>query len=210
MDIVVDSYNPISKLRLCPSNNSERDLKIIENDNSFDGFLDGEGCFIYDIVLNSNRIKIRAKQIKNNNLFAGRGYGIHPTLYKFILDKDLQIDSIYVKHVGDIKFTDLKLNKKQAQGIVEDYITIPSVVNPWKKEIVWEGNININKLTIVEDPIRILPGTVIQLGPKGSIIFKNKVLSLGTNQDKVEFIPSQTRPWKIIALFGKKTKGSRN
>ena len=208
LDIVVDSYNPISKLRLCPSNNSERDLKIIENDNSFDGFLDGEGCFIYDIVLNSNRIKSEQNRSRITTFFAGRGYGIHPTLYKFILDKDLQIDSIYVKHVGDIKFTDLKLNKtspRNSRGLHNN----PFSSEPVEKEIVWEGNININKLTIVEDPIRILPGTVIQLGPKGSIIFKNKVLSLGTNQDKVEFIPSQTRPWKIIALFGKKTKGSR-
>ena len=73
------------------------------------------------------------------------------------------------------------------------------------------GKIFVNKDLIFNNKVSIMPGTIFEIMPGKNIIFKNKVLSLGTKDLPIIFEryeKNNKKNWGTVALLGKNTDGS--
>jgi hypothetical protein len=157
--------------------------------------------------MNSNRVKQQKNRSRITSFFASSGFNISPTLYKFRVNKNIKIKDLYAKHLGRDKHVQVENNSIKERRSRSMH-NLPIGPEGYKKAITWEGDIYLDELLIVNEPLKILPGTNIYLSSEASIIFKENVQSVGTKNKKIRFLQSENKPWGIIALFGKKTKGS--
>ena len=77
-----------------------------------------------------------------------------------------------------------------------------------QKSIILEGIINVDKTKVYKDFVEIKPGTQFSIKNGSSIIFKNKLIALGTKEKPILFEKSSNQSWGTIALQGNKTKNS--
>ena len=71
------------------------------------------------------------------------------------------------------------------------------------------GEVFVNTDLTYENPVKIAKGTTFYLDDKANVIFKNKVIAIGTKEKKIKFIQAaDTIPWGTVALLGNKTSGS--
>jgi hypothetical protein len=74
---------------------------------------------------------------------------------------------------------------------------------------VWTGEVRVDGVREVMDPVHILPGTTIVLAPEASIVFRNRVLAEGTPEAPIRFAPaSNEAPWGTVALNDPACRGS--
>jgi len=208
LDFVINSYNPVSKIRLCLDNEIFLDSLLLETEErNFLGLRDGEGCYSFEIIMNSNRVKHQQNRSRITTFFASSGFNISPTLYNFTVTQGVKIKELYAKHLGRDTFVEVENNsiKKRYSKAMHNQ---PIGEEGDAEVITWQGDIYINELLIVNEPLKILPGTNVYLSPEASIIFKNNVQSIGEEDKKIRFLPSEDKPWGIIALFGENTNGS--
>tara|TARA_Y100001936_G_C16057801_1_gene662201 strand:- start:411 stop:2192 length:1782 start_codon:yes stop_codon:yes gene_type:complete len=208
LDFVVNSYNPVSEIRLCLDNGISSDYLILETEErNFLGLKDAKGCYNFEIILNANRVKQQKNRSRITTFFASSGHDISPTLYNFKVEQGLKVKALYAKHLGRDEYVEVENNsiKKRYSRAMHNK---PIGGEDDKKVRTWQGDVYINELLIVNEPLRILPGTNVYLSPEASIIFKNNVQSIGEENKKIRFVQSEDKPWGIIALFGEKTKGS--
>ena len=112
LDVIVNSYNPISKLKLCVDSSKFSDsLTLIGlRGNKFIGELVGGGCYEFNIVLNSNRVKPQNNQSRITTFFASAGYDINPTVHRLSLKKGIKIKKLYAKYLSALDFSELEIN----------------------------------------------------------------------------------------------------
>ena len=189
------------------NDSSQESLLLETEERNFVGLKNGEGCYNFDIIMNSNRVKQQKNRSRITTFFASSGFNINPTIYNFKLNQGLKIKEISAKHLGRDKYVEVE-NNSNKQRYSRTMHNQPIGEEGYKTVKTWKGDIYINDLLIVNEPLKILPGTNVYLSPEASIIFKNNVQSIGKENKKIRFLQSEEQPWKIIALFGEKTKGS--
>jgi hypothetical protein len=79
------------------------------------------------------------------------------------------------------------------------------------KDIVWKGNINIDKVLTIKGGLKILPGTVINLASGASLIIEGRLTAIGTKNNKIIFKSGYKSddPWGAIVLRNSLANGSR-
>ncbi len=77
---------------------------------------------------------------------------------------------------------------------------------------VWRGQLRMQGMNIIDDPVVILEGTQVLMDPGASIIFRELVQARGTSENPIEFIPSEGQganfAWGTIATKGEGGNGS--
>ena len=212
VQFAVESVLPITGIEMC----FKAEMPILKLDSLLDNKLKFTGykaknnkCQRFDIVLNSNRVKVHNNQSRVTTFFASSGFEISPTVFNFKFEKGFLIENIKFKLLGNEKY------KLAPNKVVANKTTGALHNTPFKKfksfeELVWQGDVNIKTTTIINNPVKILPGTTIYLEPEVSIIFKNKVSALGRMDDgKINFVKSKESPWGVIALVGNEAGNSK-
>ena len=170
------------------------------NEDQYHGLKDEEGCHNFDLIMNSNRTKPQGNRSRITTFVANIGFDIDPTIFLFNLNAEQKIKSIKARYLGEESFID-------AVNDVTSNVNTRAINNkPLKHSennnlVTWEGDISIDGLVVLNEPVVILPGTTIRLSKNSSIIFKNKVTSIGDKYNSIRFMRSDNDPWGVIALI---------
>jgi len=77
---------------------------------------------------------------------------------------------------------------------------------------IWEGQITVQGIQTIENPVVIRPGTQFKMEPGANLIFLGMVHAQGTPQEPIEFQPSEQlgpeHAWGTVAIKGEGTNGS--
>ena len=130
-----------------------------------------------------------------------------PTRFRFISAENIKPNVINYKNPFSKKKFEL-IYKNQFSVPISKY-NKPIISNSnIKNKIILDGSININETTVYDDVVEIKAGTTFYIDNGASIIFKNKLTALGTNENPISFTKKNIKEWGTIALQGEGTKNS--
>ena len=207
-EIYVNGILPISDLKFFFNNEQTKwvALDINENGivdkNEIKFKLDRNNYITIPYELYANRIPYADKLID----LAKPKLKILPTRFKFISESAIKPKRIDFKNPFLKKEFELKY-KKQSAFAAKKY-NKPVTSNNMQKSVILEGVINVDKTKVYKDFVEIKPGTQFSIKNGSSIIFKNKLIALGTKEKPILFEKSSNQSWGTIALQGNKTKNS--
>jgi len=151
----------------------------------------------------ANRIPI-AKDIKN---LSRPELKILPTRFRFISADNIKPNKIDYKNPFSKKKFEL-IYKNQSSFPISKY-NKPIITNSKiENKIILEGIVNINEMTVYDNTIEIKAGTTFYIDNGASIIFKNKLIALGTKENPILFIKRNIDDWGTVALQGEGTQNS--
>ena len=134
------------------------------------------------------------------------------TKFKFISENKSIPNKINYMNPFSVKEYELKYQNYSSFPLSNNNLPIHSnknIKNKIKNKIILEGIINIDKTRIYKDSVEIKPGTIFEISNGASIIFKDKLIALGTKKKPIFFKKQKTRAWGTIALQGADTKKSQ-
>ena len=207
-EIYVNGILPISDLKIFFNNEQTKwvALDINENGivdkNEIKFKLDRNNYITIPYELYANRIPYADKL----NDLAKPKLKILPTRFKFISESAIKPERINFKNPFLKKEFELKY-KKQSAFAAKKY-NKPVTSNNMQKSVILEGVINVDKTKVYKDFVEIKPGTQFFIKNGSSIIFKDKLIALGTKEKPILFKKSSNQSWGTIALQGNKTKNS--
>ena len=133
------------------------------------------------------------------------------TRFNFIISKKLKPIKVNAENI----FSNQKFNVEKIQYISASLpnkynYPIGNIFNENSSKNIetLSGNIVVNENKIYENFVSILPGTTFQIAPKKNLIFKNKLIAKGTENQPIVFRKQGDENWGTIALVGTKTSGS--
>jgi len=207
-EIYVNGILPISDLKFFFNNEQTKWVALDINEN---GIVDKneikfnlkkDNYVIIPYEFYANRIPYADKLVD----LAKPKLKILPTRFKFISESAIKPKRIDFKNPFLKKEFELKY-KKQSAFAAKKY-NKPVANNNMQKSIILEGIINVDKTKVYKDFVEIKPGTQFSIKNGSSIIFKNKLIALGTKEKPILFEKSSNQSWGTIALQGNKTKNS--
>jgi hypothetical protein len=140
---------------------------------------------------------------KKTNSFKNK---IKSTLFKFKFNKQLEIDSIKVLNIFSNKFNKIKFSKKVGLNASKNNYAI---VDKNYITTSLSGNIYYDQNQIFNEKVIIEPGTKFFLKKNVSIVFKNKLIAVGTKSKPIIFEQLDKNDyWGSIILIGNKTNNS--
>ncbi len=222
-EVVVSGHNSLSNLQF--TFNNENVPEWVALDTNYDNKIsDSEPKFYLEknknlktinapIIVYANRIEKTKNQSRTN-----QDYKLYntDTKFSFITENNKKPISISSENF----FTKKKYNliSKKANSAVKtnknnNIIYITPKTKPMK---ILSGNITVNKNLIIHNPVTIQKGTVFSIMPNRHVIFKNKVIAKGDNDNPIVFKKlnlnginkSEIKPWGSVVLMGEKTKNS--
>ena len=207
-EIYVNGILPISDLKFFFNNEQTKwvALDINENGivdkNEIKFKLDRNNYITIPYELYANRIPYADKLID----LAKPKLKILPTRFKFISESAIKPKRIDFKNPFLKKEFELKY-KKQSAFAAKKY-NKPVAIKNMQKSVILEGVISVDKTKVYKDFVEIKPGTQFFIKNGSSIIFKDKLIALGTKEKPILFKKSSNQSWGTIALQGNKTKNS--
>lgn len=74
----------------------------------------------------------------------------------------------------------------------------------------WRGEVPVEGVREILEDVTIAPGTLIELGPGASLVFRGRVVAMGTREQPIRFQPKAAgqKPWGTVALNGPDCTGS--
>ena len=133
---------------------------------------------------------------------------ILPTRFKFISENNIKPEKIEFKNPFSKKNYDLIYKKKSSFPVSKYNRPIIGNNNLANKKIILSGIINVDKTTVYRNIVEINPGTTFYINKGASIIFKKRLIALGTKEQPISFLKGGTGAWGTIALQGDGTKNS--
>ena len=207
-EIYVNGILPISDLKFFFNNEQTKwvALDINENGivdkNEIKFKLDRNNYITIPYELYANRIPYADKL----NDLAKPKLKILPTRFKFISESAIKPERINFKNPFLKKEFELKY-KKQSAFAAKKY-NKPVAIKNMQKSVILEGVISVDKTKVYKDFVEIKPGTQFFIKNGSSIIFKDKLIALGTKEKPILFKKSSNQSWGTIALQGNKSKNS--
>lgn len=129
------------------------------------------------------------------------------TRFTFITDNKVSPTSI--KFENPFSKKDFELEQKNFKAQPSSILNYPFSDKLISKNVLrLKGVYQINKTKIFNEPVIIDPGTIFNLKKGVSLIFKNNVKALGTQNLPILFQRSENDYWGTIALIGDKTTNS--
>ena len=209
IDLVIDSFQPVEEIKICSDSYSKTfdSLTARIDEEYFKSYLKLDDCYYFKVVLNSNRVKFAENKSRITTFMASEGFKIQPTIFKISIPSSLDVEKVLFKPINKNDFLESQ-EDSNIIGFSNSLNNIPLKHKLEEELKIWQGEIIVDKLLIVDFPLKILPGTKIKISSNGSIIFKNKVQALGTSEEKISFEKLNDEPWGIIALIGEDTNNS--
>ena len=208
LSILVDGIVPIKDPVFTLSKKPTKPIKYYF-DKDANGIISEEDLLL-PVELDGNNLTIRAEFFANRVSYKNN-YNYYPiqkivaTRFNIISDEEIEVLEGYVNHY--FNGSEQKLYNGKAEGASPLKLNYPIVP---EKDVLhfWEGVVEIDKNTIVENKVKILPGTEIILHKGVSLIFKNHVEAVGTSENKIKFVSKDNEIWGALSLVGEKTKNS--
>jgi len=211
LNIVVDGDLPLSSLNVNFKNKISGSLGF---DTNYDGFINDKnltfpienGVAKIELNLFANRIKT-VNRLKDVDM-TSKELHTAPTLFRFVVPDNLDIDSIMSKN----KYTGKSffLRKGKTSYVLPNLFNAP--VEPPKKEnvIILSGDINFKSTKTFKKPVLIKPGTSITLNKDVSLVFENTLEANGSMKNPISISRRDPdEPWGVIALKGQKASKSK-
>jgi len=206
---------PVSRISIAISKESSIP-KIIKWDADGDG-KNSPADIIIPFQLKDNQIQLEATWLANRVSFSPEGpytydftenqFAVVPTQFWLVMDKEIVPDAIFATNA---------LNGKIFK--VEKGSEIGSTPSRWNKPVlqkknmpleIWKGELVVDGVRTVEQPVKILTGTTIKMNPGASLIFRNRLLVEGSKNAPVTVtsaVPGTA--WGTFALHGHETENS--
>ena len=162
-----------------------------------------------DLSLYSNRINFSDYyNLSHNNI------KVKSTKFNFItsngkIPKKIEADNIFLNNYFIIKYNNEKKTNAIKTHNLNQIIFKKDQTKEDSKTKILSGKIIVDQDLIFEDPVLIKEGTTFLIEKDRSLIFKNKLLAIGNNDNKIKFLAKSKNPWGTIAIIGKNTNGSK-
>jgi len=209
-NIFVSGHLPVSNIILSFKGRIPKWVSIdINGDNKIDKnekfFSNNNGNVLLPLKFYANRIAFAENTIElitPNVLTAS-------TNFNFITDMNIIPNDIKFKNPFSNRTYILK--NKYISSVPQNIYNYPirnkKIINNLKT--IFSDTVKIDEDTIINNVAIIKPGTKFLINENVSIIFKNKVLANGTENNPITFQQSiENKPWGTIALQGKQTQNS--
>lgn len=87
----------------------------------------------------------------------------------------------------------------------------PTQSTALEQAIVWSGEVNIEGVRVIEQPLVLMPGTILSMSEGANLIVKRRLLAEGTAAEPivVRGKDEANTPWGAIVLLGQLANGSR-
>ena len=219
IDIFVEGEMPVSTIELIFKNEVPKWAGLDTNyngvidENEYKFFSNGKKSIIIPAKLYANRVPY---SLRKTNMFANPNFkiGTSPTKFSVITEKNIKPNNIrgqnyFSKEKFSIKYF---LNFEAAEtNKFNKVIFNEELINHNKKIKNISGQIHVKKNLIFNDPVEINPGTKFLISEGSHIIFKNKVIANGTNENPIIFQRDNksNKPWGSISIIGKETNNSK-
>ncbi|MBT5551184.1 MAG: hypothetical protein HOJ79_11995 [Nitrospina sp.] len=139
--------------------------------------------------------------------FTENHFEIVPTQFWLVMDKEIAPDSVFAANALTGKV--FEVEKGSRLGNTPSRWNKPIFQEKSMRPEIWTGELVVDGVRIVEQPVRILAGTTIKMGSGASLIFRNKLQVEGTKNAPVKVTPATPGiAWGTIALHGHKTENS--
>jgi hypothetical protein len=208
-EIHIKGKLPISELNLFFDKGAPNWVVLDINEN---GKIDlGENTFKLDsnkkILIPLRFYANRIPYANNTRDLAFPKLKILPTRFKFISEKQIMPNKIeFINAFSKKKF---RLKYKNFSTYPASKFNTPvlskTIIN---NKVILSGEINIKKTKIYNDIVEIKPGTNFFIENGSSIIFKNKIIALGTKEKPITFKKTELKEWGVVALQGSHTTNS--
>lgn len=212
--IILNDTLPVSNITLTYDNDTPEWIFIDENYNGiYDDkeikFFNNNNKIILDVSIYSNRINLNNYyNLSSDNL------NINATKFNLIssngkIPKKVEADNIFINNSFIINY---KKNKETIASKANNYNDIIFSNNKSNKNSntkILSGTIIVDKDLVFENPVLIKPGTTFLIEEGISLIFKNKLIAIGNEDSKINFLSNSNKPWGTIAIIGKDTAGSK-
>ena len=208
--LVTNSLSPIGNLVLTLNEENHSKLSVYyDKDNN--GIISDEDILIPSSN-NGNQILLFADFVTNRNVIKNSfedlpHIELGNTQFNLIFDNQVNIKKVEAKN----SFTknEFTIQNTNDRGNTPGRLNLPIIENTPLIEI-WSGIKRISGVNIIDHPIVIKPGTLIEMEEKANIIFRNKVMINGSEELPIVIKPlSENSYWGTIALQGKQTSGSK-
>ena len=136
-----------------------------------------------------------------------------PTRFKFISENKVAPSEIKYQNPFSKENYDLKYKNQSSFPLSKFNNPIHShkkdVDNKTGNRIILEGENYIKETVIYNDVVEIKPGTIFNIKNGKSIIFKNKLIALGSLEKPIIFKKKDDKEWGTVALQGDYTNNSK-
>lgn len=135
---------------------------------------------------------------------------VHPVPTRFTLIADSRLNPLSLQSANALTRKMYLFGSGAKIGATPSVLNRPVIKKQLFETHVWSGSIHIEKDTLVDHPVKILPGTTIKMSEKASLVFRNQLIAKGS-ADKPITIKSRYpgKYWGVVALQGAEASGSR-
>jgi hypothetical protein len=216
--LLVDGSMPVGNVTLSLGSGT-RWPKTIAWDADGDGLLSADDIQIpfrtkeNKIILEADWLANRVYATQNSSdpdqplrSFGGSGYSV-PT--QFWLVSDINLAPIALSATNSLTNEIFHVSQGGEIGNTPSHRNRPVIEELPSTTQVWPRVITVKKVRVVDQPVKILPGTVIRMMPGTSLIFRDRVQIEGTQKKPVIITSAKEgEPWGTVAFHGPNTKGS--
>lgn len=164
---------------------------------------DENGKFFINVTLFANRNLVKdLSKIKFNEKLI-----ISNTKFNFFVDQNLIPSELITYN----KFTkkNLKLFENKKKSSLPTTNNVPIINQEKKQNTILKGNITVDSNLIFEEKTEIKKGTIFNVANGVSIVFRNKVQAIGSENEPIIFKNKDTNDnWGGLVIHGKNTEGS--
>ncbi len=208
--IKIDEKIPVSNLKIKFNDLPPKWIAIDTNNNYiFDEedklfYPSSHSTFLIPISLYANRIKISNLNTSRIKIETAN------TKFKFFVENKIQPASI----LGTNPFSKetFIISKNIIPAVSPTIFNKPIINNLPESNIIktFSGTVNISNDLIINDIVKILPGTIFKLTEGSSLIFNKQVIAEGTSNKPIIFMKlnDNNKPWGTIAIHGKEASNS--
>jgi len=114
-------------------------------------------------------------------------------------------DAYFVFEIDPLQLSDsLEVALIFKVAAVPEKIYKPVALQSLQSPLIWSGEVKLEGVTIIEQPLIIKPGTRILFAEQASLIIKNRVLAIGTQAQPIQFSAQNKEqlPWGVVAITG--------
>jgi hypothetical protein len=134
--------------------------------------------------------------------------GLAPTAFRLLFSGVANVSGISV--ANPLTTGRIAAKKEEAVGRTPGPHNVPLIEAVAPDEIVLQGRLSIRGVRVFDAPVTIRPGTIMEMQPGASLVFRNVVTVNGTTGQPVMVqAADQEKPWGTFAIYGAKASGSR-
>ena len=205
INIFIDGEIPASDIKFTFRNKAPEWIGLDTNysgaieDNEIKFFSNGKKEIVIPGKFYSNRISLNNRKVE---MHVSSSISTANTKFNLILQENISPINISVKNPfsGEV----YQVDNKNIKGVHANKFNKIIFDKNENKEIVFSNEVIVNKNLVINNPVLIYPGTKFLLNEDSHVIFNNKVLAKGTDDNPIKFIKknNSSKPWGTIALLG--------